>query len=97
MTELAVMQDADHAVTTPSPTTRTRCFIPLSDPDITLAEIEAVEEVMRSPRLSSGPVVEAFEAAFAAYLGRKYAVAVPSGTLGLLLALGAYGIGPGTR
>ena len=56
-------------------------FIPLSDPDITVAELEAVNAVLRSPRLSSGPVAEAFEAAFAEYLGRKYAVAVPSGTL----------------
>lgn len=70
-------------------------FIPLSDPDITLAEIGAVDALLRSPRLSNGPVTEAFEAAFAAYLGRKYAVAVPSGTLGLLLALKAVGIGPG--
>ncbi len=70
-------------------------FIPLSDPDITVAELEAVNVVLRSPRLSSGPVAEAFEAAFAAYLGRKYAVAVPSGTLGLLITLASYGIGPG--
>ena len=48
-----------------------------------------------SPRLSSGPLVEAFEAAFAAYLGRQYAVAVPSGTLGMVMALASYGIGPG--
>jgi dTDP-4-amino-4,6-dideoxygalactose transaminase len=70
-------------------------FIPISDPDITLAEIEAVDAVMRSPRLSSGSHVEAFEAAFAAYLGRRYAIACPSGTLGLLIALKAHGIGPG--
>jgi dTDP-4-amino-4,6-dideoxygalactose transaminase len=70
-------------------------FIPLSDPDVTLAEIEAVDAAMRSPRLSSGAMVEAFEAAFAAYVGRKYAVAVPSGTLGLLFALKSCGIGPG--
>lgn len=70
-------------------------FIPLSDPDITVAELEAVNTVLRSPRLSSGPVAEAFEAAFAEYLGRKYAVAVPSGTLGLLITLASYGIGPG--
>ena len=37
----------------------------------------------------------AFEAAFAAYVGRAYAVAVPSGTIGLLLALRACGIGAG--
>lgn len=70
-------------------------FIPLSDPDITVAELEAVNAVLRSPRLSSGPVAEAFEAAFAEYLDRKYAVAVPSGTLGLLITLASYGIGPG--
>jgi perosamine synthetase len=70
-------------------------MIPLSDPDITLADIGAVEAVLRSSRLSCGPVMEAFEAAFAAYLGRKYAVAVSSGTMGLLLALKAYEIGPG--
>ncbi|HEY8214487.1 MAG TPA: DegT/DnrJ/EryC1/StrS family aminotransferase, partial [Methylocystis sp.] len=69
--------------------------IPLSDPDITIGDIAAVEKVLRSSRLSSGPVMEAFEAAFAAYLGRKYAVAAPSGTMGLLLALAAYEIGPG--
>jgi perosamine synthetase len=70
-------------------------FIPISDPDITVAEIEAVDAAMRSPRLSSGATVEAFEAAFAAYLGRKYAVAVSSGTLGLLFTLKACGVGPG--
>lgn len=70
-------------------------WITLSDPDITSAEMHAVAEVMQSPRLTGGPAVAAFEAAFAAYLGRNYAVAVASGTIGLLLALKAHGIGPG--
>ncbi|HTO59803.1 MAG TPA: DegT/DnrJ/EryC1/StrS family aminotransferase [Bradyrhizobium sp.] len=70
-------------------------FIPLSDPDITLAEIGAVDALLRSSRISAGSVAEAFESAFAAYLGRKYAIAVPSGTLGLLLALKALEIGLG--
>ncbi len=95
MTELAVMQDADRDDDNVVVAGADDSFIPLSDPDITLAEIEAVDAAMRSPRLSSGPAVEAFEAAFAAYVGRKYAVAIPSGTLGLLFALRAYGIGPG--
>ena len=72
-------------------------FIPLSDPDITVAELEAVSAVLQSPRLSSGPTAEAFEAAFAEYVGRKYAVAVPSGTLGLLFTLASYEIGPGAE
>lgn len=70
-------------------------MIPLSDPHITAADIEAVNQVLVSPRLSAGPAVEAFEAAFAAYVGRRHAIAVASGTLGLLLALKAYGIAPG--
>jgi perosamine synthetase len=67
----------------------------LADPDISMAELEAVENVLKSPQLSSGPLVEEFEAAFAEYVGRKYAVAVNSATMGLLLTLRAYGIGPG--
>ena len=69
--------------------------IPLSDPDISPAEIEAVSAVLTSPRLSQGPMVQQFEQAFAAYLGRQHAVAVASGTLGLLLTLRAHGIGAG--
>jgi hypothetical protein len=69
--------------------------IALSDPDISPAELDAVQAALRSPRLSNGPLVEAFESAFAGYVGRRHAVAVASGTLGLLLALKAHGIGAG--
>ena len=69
--------------------------IPLSDPDITAAEIEAVSDVLKSPRVSMGPKVVEFEKAFAHYMGRKHAIAVGSGTLGMVLVLRAYGIGPG--
>ncbi len=69
--------------------------IALSDPDITQAELDAVDAVMRTSRLSNGPVVEKFEHAFREYLGRKYAIAVPSGTIGLMLTLVGMGIGPG--
>jgi dTDP-4-amino-4,6-dideoxygalactose transaminase len=67
----------------------------LSDPDISLDELEAVANVLKSPHLDAGPAVPSFEAAFAAHLGRRYAVAVASATLGLLLALRSRGIGPG--
>lgn len=71
--------------------------IPLSDPDITTIELEAVAQALQAPQLAGGPMVEAFEEAFARYIGRKHAVAVASGTLGMLLALKAYGIGAGNE
>ncbi|MFH1346103.1 MAG: DegT/DnrJ/EryC1/StrS family aminotransferase [Pseudomonadota bacterium] len=92
MTELAIVQDAEPDDLAGD--SSDEGLIVLSDPDITLAEIEAVDQIMRSARLSNGPVVEEFEQAFAAYAGRRYAIAVPSGTIGLLLALKACGIGP---
>jgi dTDP-4-amino-4,6-dideoxygalactose transaminase len=70
-------------------------WIPLSDPDISAAEIEAVKRVLESPQLAGGPAVEEFEEAFARYTGRRHAVAVASGGMGMLLTLKAYGIGPG--
>lgn len=69
--------------------------IPLSDPDISPDEIAAVAAVLESPQLAGGPVVEEFEEAFARYTGRRHAVAVASGGMGMLLTLKAYGIGPG--
>jgi len=69
--------------------------IPLSAPDITDAEIAAVTAVLRTPRLSLGPELEAFEKALAQYHGLPDAVAVSSGTAGLHLALLTLGIGEG--
>jgi perosamine synthetase len=69
--------------------------IPLSAPDITEAEIEAVAAVLRTPYLSLGPEIEAFERALAEYHAVNYAVAVSSGTAGLHLALLVLGVGAG--
>lgn len=73
----------------------TDTWIPLSDPDYSAAEAAAVQAVLGRSQQSDGPLTEAFEAAFAAYLGRRHAVAVSSGTIGVLLALKAAGIGAG--
>ncbi|MGB2634568.1 MAG: DegT/DnrJ/EryC1/StrS family aminotransferase [Candidatus Acidiferrum sp.] len=69
--------------------------IPLSSPDITQAEIDAVIAVLHSGRLSLGKKLEEFEAAFAGYIGVPHAAAVSSGTTALHLAIRALGIGEG--
>ncbi len=69
--------------------------IPLSSPDITDAEIQAVVDVMRTRHLSLGPKIPEFERAFQHHLGVDHAVAVSSGTAGLHCCLLAMGIGPG--
>lgn len=69
--------------------------IPLAAPDIVEDDIAAVVEVLRTPRLSLGPVAEQFEQEMATYVGATDAVAVSSGTAGLHLALLALGIGLG--
>jgi perosamine synthetase len=72
-------------------------WIPLSDPDMSQAELDAVCEVLSSSQTGFGETVEAFEDAFAAYIGRKYAISVSNATLGLMLVLDAYEIGPGAE
>lgn len=69
--------------------------VPLSSPDITEAEIAAVTAVLRTPRLSMGPELDAFEKALAGYHSVADAVVVSSGTAALHLALITLGIGPG--
>src|SRR2546430_2360885 len=69
--------------------------IPLSQPDITQAEIDAVLDVLHSGTLTRGPRVEQFEAIIARLSGRRHAVAVSSGTAGLHCAMLAAGVGPG--
>jgi len=69
--------------------------IPLSAPDITDADIQAVVSVLRSGRLSIGPRQDRFEELVADRCKRRHGVAVSSGTAGLHLVLEALGIGPG--
>ncbi len=69
--------------------------IPLARPEIGAREEELVLEVLRSGRLSLGPMAERFERDFAAWLGVEDAVVVSSGTAGLHLGVRALGWGPG--
>ncbi len=69
--------------------------IPLSSPEITEQDIQAVTAVLRTSRLSLGPRLEDFEQTLARYVGATHAVAVNSGTSGLHLCIRALGIGAG--
>jgi perosamine synthetase len=61
--------------------------IPLARPELGPREEELVRGVLRSGRLSLGPMLERFEREFAAWLGVDGAVAVSSGTAALHLAV----------
>ena len=69
--------------------------IPLSQPDITQREIDAVLDVLHSGVLTRGPKVEELEQLIAKISGRRFAVAVSSGTAGLHCAMVAAGVRPG--
>lgn len=69
--------------------------IAMSSPDLTDAEIAAVNAVMHSPALSIGPQITAFERALAAYTGTAHGVGVNSGTSGLHLCMIAAGVADG--
>jgi dTDP-4-amino-4,6-dideoxygalactose transaminase len=69
--------------------------VDFAPPDLSHAEIQEVVDVLGSGWLSTGPRVERFEQAFAAYVGSPYAVAVNSCTAALHLSLLVAGIGRG--
>ena len=69
--------------------------IPMSSPDITQAEIDAVNGVLNTRWLSLGPRIVEFEEALAAYVGTPYGIGVNSGTSALHLAMIAAGIQEG--
>ena len=69
--------------------------IPMSSPDLTDAERQAVANVLDTPILSMGKYVRDFEQAFCDRTGAKHAIAVNSGTAGLHLCVRAAGISTG--
>jgi perosamine synthetase len=70
-------------------------MIPYGRQTIDDDDIAAVVEVLKGDWVTQGPTVAAFEEAFAAKVGARYAVAVSSGTSALHLAYLAAGLGPG--
>ncbi len=70
--------------------------IPVAGPWITQKEIDYVTDAVTHAWYGSHNIYhERFERAFADYLGVKYAVALPSCTSAIHLALLAFGLGPG--
>ncbi len=69
--------------------------IPYGRQSIDEDDIKAVCDVLRSDWLTTGPMVDRFEAAVANYCEVKYAVAVNSGTAALHAAMDAIKIGRG--
>lgn len=70
-------------------------WISLSEPDVGERELTLAGAALHSHELSGAGLVQAFEREFAAYLGRRHAVAVASGTLGMLVTLLALKLEPG--
>ncbi len=70
--------------------------IPVAGPWITEKEVSYVADAAANDWYdNAGRYVAKFEAAFAAYIGVRHAVSLPSCTSGIHLALAALGVGPG--
>lgn len=70
-------------------------FLPFSRPSIGDEEIAAVEQVLRSGWITTGPKNQQLEQHFANYVGCRHAVALSSATGAMHVTLLALGIGPG--
>jgi len=70
-------------------------FLPFTRPSLDEETIRGVVEVLRSGWLTSGPQVDAFEAALSEWFGGRPVRVFNSGTAALEVALALAGIGPG--
>lgn len=70
-------------------------MIPYGRQNISQQDIDAVVEVLKSPWLTQGPSVPAFETEVNKHCGSQFAVAVNSATSALHIACLALGVGPG--
>lgn len=71
--------------------------IPFAKAEYGQEEKDAVNQVLNSPLLASGPENEAFEKEFAQYVGSKFSVCCNSGSSANLLALSSMGLGKGKK
>ncbi|MEX2643866.1 MAG: UDP-4-amino-4,6-dideoxy-N-acetyl-beta-L-altrosamine transaminase [Acetobacterales bacterium] len=69
--------------------------VPYGFHEIDEDDIAAVVAVLRSPRLTAGPMVPRFEAALAEVTGAEHVIAVANGTAALHLTALGLGLGPG--
>ncbi len=72
-----------------------RDFLPFSRPSMGAEEIAAVQEVLTSGWITTGPKNQALEDAFCTLTGNRHAIAVSSATAGMHVTLMAMDIGPG--
>lgn len=71
-------------------------LLPVSEPDIGEAERQAVLRCLEAGWISSeGPFVREFEESVASWVGRRFGVAVSSGTAAIDIAVAGLDIGPG--
>ncbi len=88
---MKIFKARNKALRRPSP-----AIIPVSEPLLGKREKQMVEDCLRRGWISSaGQYVEAFEQAWAKYCGRKYGIAVSSGTAALQVAVGCLPLEPG--
>ncbi|MFZ4058419.1 MAG: aminotransferase class I/II-fold pyridoxal phosphate-dependent enzyme, partial [Ferruginibacter sp.] len=71
--------------------------IPYGRQTITQQDLDAVTATLQSEFLTQGPQIKAFEEAFAAYIGCRYAVAVANGTAALHLCTLALNVEAGQK
>jgi UDP-4-amino-4,6-dideoxy-N-acetyl-beta-L-altrosamine transaminase len=71
--------------------------IPYGRQNITAEDIAIVVATLQSDYLTQGPMITAFEEAFARYIGSTYAVAVANGTAALHLCTLALEVKPGQK
>ena len=69
-------------------------LIPHSRPSLDPLDIDAVSRVLRSGQIAQGEKVKEFENELARYVGKRYGVAVSSGTSAINMALLSIDVGP---